>query len=119
MKGKRTCPECGNQIIGRIDKKFCSDYCRNTFNNKMRQHSNNLIRNINNILRKNRRILEKIAGSTGKAKTTKEKLYKEGFDFEFYTSIRKTKKGNEYTFCYDYGILPLGNDWYLVVKQEV
>ena len=35
----KVCPECGEKIIGRVDKKFCSDYCRNAFNNKSKQGS--------------------------------------------------------------------------------
>ena len=29
-----TCLECGEKIIGRSDKKFCNDACRNSYNNK-------------------------------------------------------------------------------------
>ena len=53
----KVCLECGEKIVGREDKKFCSDGCRNAYNNKMNKDSNNLMRNINNKLRKNYRIL--------------------------------------------------------------
>ena len=52
----KQCLECDNEIKGRIDKKFCSDYCRNAYNNKLNKDSNNLVRNTNNRLRKNYRI---------------------------------------------------------------
>ena len=55
---QKQCPECGDNIVGRIDKKFCSDACRNAYNNKVNKDSKNLIRNTNNRLRKNYRILE-------------------------------------------------------------
>ena len=51
MEAKK-CLECGDKVVGRIDKKFCSDYCRNAFNNKVDKESKNLIRNTNNRLRK-------------------------------------------------------------------
>ena len=54
----KQCLECGDKIVGRIDKKFCSDGCRNAYNNKVNKDSKNLIRNTNNRLRKNYRILE-------------------------------------------------------------
>ena len=54
------CLECGEKLIGRVDKKFCSDYCRNSYHNKLNKDTKNLMRNINNILRKNYRILEDI-----------------------------------------------------------
>ena len=53
---QKNCPECGDKIIGRIDKKFCSDGCRNAYNNRINKDSKNLIRNTNNRLRKNYRI---------------------------------------------------------------
>jgi len=53
----KQCLECGDPVKGRIDKKFCSDYCRNAYNNKVNKDSKNLIRNINNRLRKNHKIL--------------------------------------------------------------
>ena len=49
---QKLCLECGEQIQGRSDKKFCSDYCRNSHNNKVNTESKNLIRNTNNRLKK-------------------------------------------------------------------
>ena len=31
----KLCLECGDKLFGRIDKKFCSDACRNAYNNKI------------------------------------------------------------------------------------
>ena len=58
MEEKRKCLECGVEIMGRADKKFCSDYCRNAYNNRNNKAQVSLIRNINNRLKKNWRILE-------------------------------------------------------------
>ncbi len=111
---------CGKQVRGRIDKKFCDDYCRNSFNNKLKGLSGNLVRNINNALGKNRRILEGIicSGDNGSAKTNKEKLMQMGFQFKYLTHVHRTKAGKNYNYCYDYGYLPLENDWFLVVKTK-
>ena len=45
---QKQCLECGEKIVGRIDKKFCSDACRNAYNNNVNKDSKNLIRNTNN-----------------------------------------------------------------------
>jgi hypothetical protein len=39
----KVCLECGEKIVGREDKKFCSDGCRNAYNNKINKddESNN------------------------------------------------------------------------------
>ncbi|GAA4276640.1 DUF2116 family Zn-ribbon domain-containing protein [Aquimarina mytili] len=114
---RKECPICGNKIIGRADKKFCSDYCRNSYNNQLNKDSKNLVRNINNLLRKNYRILEAL-NPKEKTKTTKSKLIAKGFDFNHFTSIYTTKTGNIYYFVYDQGYLPLENDFYALVKRN-
>ena len=114
---KKNCLECGEVLNGRVDKKFCSDYCRNSYNNKVNKESKNLIRNINNRLRKNHKLLSEL-NSTGKTKVTRTKLLDGNFDFSFFTSIYTTKTGNTYYYIYDQGYLALENDFYLLIKKE-
>lgn len=113
----KKCLECGEKVVGRSDKKFCSDYCRNTFNNKVNKESKNLIRNTNNRLRKNYKILTQL-NTTGKTKVTRRKLFDRGFDFRLFTSIYTTKTGNVYFYLYDQGYLEIENEVYLLVKQD-
>ena len=117
MKVTKQCPECGDEVRGRADKRFCSDYCRNVANNKLNKDSTALMRNINNRLRKNWRVLKSI-NVNDKTKTTRNKLLAEGFDFNFFTSIYTTKKGTIYYFVYDQGYLPMDDDYYLIVKRD-
>ena len=113
----KQCLECGDKVIGRVDKKFCSDYCRNAYNNKVNKASKNLIRNTNNRLRKNYKILSEL-NTSGKTKVTRRKLFDRGFDFKFITSLYITKTGNTYFYVYDQGYLVLENELYLLVKQD-
>lgn len=114
---QKACLECGEKIVGRTDKKFCSDYCRNSFNNNLNKDSNKLVRNVNNLLRKNYRILLEL---NPKDKTTvpKSKLIAKGFSFEYFTSIYTTKSGTVYYFIYDQGYLPIEGDFYALVKKN-
>ncbi|MDP3314148.1 hypothetical protein [Lutibacter sp.] len=114
---KKKCLECDELLNGRVDKKFCSDYCRNSYNNKINTESKNLIRNINNRLRKNHRLLADL-NTTGKTKVTRSKLLDGNFDFNFYTTIYTTKTGNTYFYVYDQGYLALENEFYLLIKKE-
>jgi predicted nucleic acid-binding Zn ribbon protein len=41
---QRVCKECGHKLSGRKDQKFCSDYCRNSFNNKLNEDANASVR---------------------------------------------------------------------------
>lgn len=116
----KECLECGDKILGRADKKFCSDGCRNAHNNKLNADANSLVRNINNALRKNRRILEGLleGHAEGKARVPLKKLASQGFYFEYITSIYTTRTGSQYRFCYEFGYLKLDDDMYMVVKRE-
>jgi hypothetical protein len=117
MSEKRKCLDCGEEFSGRIDKKFCSDMCRNAYNNKLNSDTSNLVRNVNSILRKNHRILQQL-NAAEKTKVHKKKLADKGFDFNYFTSIYKTQKGSEYRFCYEQGYLPLDNDFYFLVINK-
>ncbi len=114
----KNCLECNEKIVGREDKKFCSDGCRNAYNNKINKDSTNFMRNVNNKLRKNYRIVSEL-NSEGKSKTTRNKLMSKGFDFEFFTSIYNTKTGNTYYFVYDQGYRVLEDEYYMLVKKEI
>jgi hypothetical protein len=114
----KNCLECHEKIVGREDKKFCSDGCRNAYNNKMNKDHTNLMRNINNKLRKNYRVLSEL-NPEGKTKTTKNKLISKGFDFELMTSVYTTKTGNTYYFVYDQGYMAVENEGYVLVKKEM
>ncbi|WP_281309453.1 hypothetical protein [Flavobacterium flavigenum] len=114
----KTCLECAEKIVGREDKKFCSDSCRNAYNNKINKDSTNFMRNVNNKLRKNYRILSEL-NTEGKSKTTREKMLNKGFDFDFFTNILQTKTGNTYYFLYDQGYRSLDNDYFMLVKKEI
>jgi predicted nucleic acid-binding Zn ribbon protein len=111
------CLECDEKISGRSDKKFCSDGCRNAYNNRQNKDNTNLMRNINNRLRKNYRILLN-ANEEGKTKISQQKLLSLGFDFNFITQIVIYKNGSEYRFIYDQGYKILEEDWVLLVKKD-
>ena len=113
----RNCNECGQKLLGRKDQKFCSDHCRNSFNNRQNQDATKYIRRINNILRKNRRILAEL-NPKGKITLDGIRLGEEGFNFHYFTNTYITKKGGVYIFCYDQGYLKLDGDQYMLVHKQ-
>lgn len=116
-ENNRTCLECGEQLHGRIDKRYCDDLCRNAHHNKMNRQRVNLVRTVNRILSKNRRILAELNPGE-KSKTHRNKLLQKGFNFSYFTHTYTTKAGATYFFCYDKGYLPLENDWMALVTNE-
>jgi hypothetical protein len=115
----RQCQECGKAVKGRIDKKFCDDYCRNAYNNRHNADTNNYVRNVNNALRRNRRVLQSLIKPEEElGKCPRQKLADLGFDFRYHTHQYVNKKGQAYQFCYEYGYLPIESVWVMVVRRN-
>jgi hypothetical protein len=74
------------------------------------------MRHVNCILRRNRRILCEL-NPKGKSKTSLSKLAEKGFDFTYFTNVRRTNSGSVYYFCYEQGYLPLDNNVYALIKK--
>lgn len=113
----RTCLECALKLVGRKDQKFCSDYCRNSYNNRLNEDVNATVARVNRILRKNRRILSKL-NPNGKKSVNGVKLSEEGFNFHYFTNVYSTKKGMRYYFCYDYGYIKLEDNQFILVQKQ-
>lgn len=116
---KKKCIECTLEFSGRSDKKFCSDSCRNEYNNKINRDENNLMRNINNILRKNRRILKYFIPDETTKVHRESNLLSKGFNMNYHTSHITTKTGKIYYFCYEYGYVKLNDGKVAIVKKKI
>lgn len=117
----KTCLACGKPLKGRIDKKFCDDYCRNNYNNRQKASSSRSkdVRNITNALLKNRKIMETLLPPHEEtAKASRDELLRLGFHFKYFTHYYTTRTGQIYYYCFEYGYLPIGNNWHLIVRQK-
>ncbi|HEY0678923.1 MAG TPA: hypothetical protein VGD17_11595 [Chitinophagaceae bacterium] len=117
----RACLTCSNMLKGRIDKKFCDDYCRSAYNNQLYQNDRGLsfVRRVNNILRKNRKILEEIIPEESETtRVPRSKLVKMGFNFNYLTSAYSNPQGVVFYFCYEYGYRVMESDSYYIIRRE-
>jgi hypothetical protein len=115
----KACIECGTHFVGRTDKKFCSDMCRNAFHNKQNSDETNYVRKVNNTLRKNRRVLQELLASEETFRCDHNRLLEMGFDFNHFTSIYRNRSGETYYFCYEFGYLALDKNGYCIVRKRV
>jgi predicted nucleic acid-binding Zn ribbon protein len=113
---ERKCLDCGDTIRGRSDKKFCSDQCRNNYNNRLNRDSNNFVRNVHGLLRKNRRILSDLYGE-GKRTVHKDALYALGYNFSFFTHMIESRDGRRFLYCFEYGFSEKKDD-FIELKQN-
>ena len=107
---ERKCLDCGDALHGRADKKFCSDQCRNNYNNKLNRDTNNYVRNVHGLLRKNRRILSDMIDE-GKTRLHKDALYALGYNFSFFTHMIELKDGSRFQYCFEYGFREVEDDF--------
>jgi len=115
---QRICQECGVQLKGRRDQKFCSDYCRNQFNNRNYAQKFALQRQINRILLNNQRILAQLLLNEKKRNVLELELHKRGYNFEFHTHQKIAKNGQVYIFCYDFGYLRISDQQLFIVQRN-
>lgn len=115
----RTCENCKSKLTGRTDKQYCSDQCRSVAKNnrKTQDAGERLMKEVNNKLRHKRLVLHRYSPE-GKTTLRREVLQLAGFDFRHFTHLYRTKQGNTYYFCYDYGYLLLPDEKVLIVNWQ-
>lgn len=114
------CLQCDKTLSGRIDKKFCDAYCRNSYNNQVKRKDQQYILSVNRQLRKNRRILKTLS-PTGMATVRKDVLDAMGYQYNQFSHVYRAKNSGLYFFCYDYGfraILKNEEKKVLIVNQQ-
>jgi hypothetical protein len=114
---KKKCLICGVILHGRVDKKFCSDNCRNKYHNSLNPDASKYIRRVNYVLRKNRRILLEL-NRKGIENISKTFLAQTGFDFNFLTSKYQNKNGEICLFCYEIGYKENHDGLFSVVEKK-
>jgi len=117
----RKCIECNDQIEGRIDKIFCSPYCKSNYHYKKNiAKEKGLYAAIDNQLKLNRRLLHHY-NRAGKAVVRKADFLKTGFNPKYFTHYWKNQQGDVYLFCYEFGFLEKkenGKSKYVLVQWQ-
>lgn len=103
-KAMRTCKECGIEITGRSDKKFCSNQCRCAYNNRVNKEKKKNVYQVNKILANNLAILQEVYNLNLEHSINLLDLIKLGFNLNYFTSIEfSNRKNNIKIFhCYIY-----------------
>jgi hypothetical protein len=115
----KNCLQCGEKLLGRTDKRFCSDACRNIYHYHANSAPINYVRNVVNALKRNRRVLSELNnGPDGKKKVHRDKLLERGYNFMYHTNTHRTRVGNTYVFCFEQGYMELGENWYMLVRRD-
>ena len=105
---KKKCKNCKKEFEPyRWDKKYCSEKCKNTYNNRNKSKAYHLTKPINDILWKNRMILRSFIRN----KTVYIKqLKRAGYNFNYFTHEYKRGENVRIFFCYDFGFQQLNSN---------
>lgn len=121
MRLQKKCLNCGDELSGRIDKKFCDKYCKSAYHyTKNQEEAPRFYNMVDNQLKLNRRILKNY-NKAGKATVRAQILIDEGFNPKFFTHYWKNKKGDVYLFVYEFGFLTRvenKKEKYILVKWQ-
>jgi len=94
------CLECGDEIAyGRIDRKFCSDGCKNRYHNRKHHYTRMVRLRILGVLERNYAILDRIL-RLGFHSMSLGDLAQMGYNKEYVTSYHKVGGHDEYR-CFD------------------
>lgn len=96
----RTCLECGREVYGRTDKKFCNDSCRNKFHNRRHNEEKKIIERTLNALYRNHEYLGNLL-KAGINAIDIDIAKLSGFEPEIITGWRKTRSKHSECRCFD------------------
>lgn len=114
----KKCKICNVPILGRIDKRFCSDNCRNRYHNGIKSSESMYLRRVNYKLKRNRRILLE-SFLSGNEIVSLYQLSSKGFEYNYITNYQINDKGYTTYFCYDLGYMQYSNLELRLVKREI
>ena len=114
----KPCLECGEPILGRSDKKFCSTACKNAFYNAKKKETLDIAVEIDGYLHRNRTILKQIMGASKKEIFDRLVLVRAGFQFDYMTNIYINKENKMSRMVYDYGWMDFSDQKVLIVKKN-
>lgn len=117
-KAISTCRQCGINLQGRIDKKFCNDSCRTLYHNQ-RQAPPMHVREINQALMRNRQIILELLGENRTTLCSKKQLFNLGFSAQFFTGSRESISKSMIRYCYETGFLRVGSESYLLFIEDM
>lgn len=111
------CLMCESPLIGRRDKRFCTDSCRSIYHQQHKKLLPEVVKSINQILIRNRNLLSDL-NPEGKRSIPKSVLLQSGFDFRYHTHNYLSKTGNQYWYVYDQGYTQISEERLLLVRHQ-
>jgi hypothetical protein len=116
---EKKCITCSGKLLGRSDKKFCSDNCRYDYHNqKNRLEKTALTRSVNDSIRQNRKILRQLT-IKGICRLKMKELELLGFNFNALTGIMIRERNDYDAYCYEFRLNRKNQVVHISMVQDV
>jgi len=112
------CPICGDKVKGRSDKIFCSPDCKAVYHYNRSTQRDPITGPIDKILHRNWVVLQEQYELAGIKKfyVEKNKLQKDGFKPNYYTTSLTNSKNKVYYYIYNFGWMDFSNKQLMVTR---
>ncbi len=112
------CPICGSKVKGRSDKIFCSPDCKAVYHYNRKKELDPITGPIDKILHRNWVVLQEQYELAGIKKfyVEKNKLQKDGFKPNYYTTSLTNSKNKVYYYIYNFGWMDFSNKQLMVIR---
>ncbi len=114
------CPICGDKILGRSDKIFCTPTCKAVYHHRRKLQVMPISRPIISMLNRNWVILQELYEEIGKKKffVSLAQLNKAGFHSKYYNTSETNKQGKTYYYIYDFGWMQFSEKEVMIIKLK-
>ena len=118
---KKKCIYCTAEFVGRSDKRFCSQSCKNNHNHSQRAATRSAVREIDTYLHRNREILQMLFEGTKETKIEVDRLVlvRAGFRFNYCTGVYVNKEGKMYYYVYDFAWMEFSSQVIMLIKKTM
>ena len=112
------CLICGDPVIGRRDKVFCTIDCKNKYHATRKSEIQPFSQPVDKILHRNWVILSEYYELARKKKffISKAELNKAGFHSKYFTTIHTNARGKTYYYVYNFGWMEFSEKEMMIVR---
>ncbi|MCP9770245.1 hypothetical protein EGI22_20260 [Lacihabitans sp. LS3-19] len=115
----KKCKICKTPLLGRTDKMFCSQKCKNYYHVHLRAVTAKEAFPIDRHLHRNRSILLEIMGKNEvQKKVPRMVLEEKKFKFKYITHYHINSKGKTMHYVYDFAWMDFSDDEVLIVRNK-
>jgi len=117
---KKNCKHCNKEFKPkRFDAKYCSEKCKNTYNNRTKSKAYHITKTINDIFWNNRSILCSFYKKSHKEGFIHiNQLKRAGYNFNYFTHEYEADPKTRVIFCYDFGFQQINSKTLKIIYHE-